>query len=73
MRSFEFITPRGDGKIERSWQCDRICYFTIGWKKGVTFTEQLCQISDVYDELFGVALLMMELMWRRSPVEYQSN
>ncbi|MEH2223750.1 hypothetical protein [Nostoc sp.] len=37
MRSFQFITPRGDGKIERSCQCDifdglrlRIRYFTTG-------------------------------------------
>ncbi|MDZ8096468.1 MAG: hypothetical protein RMZ42_31700 [Nostoc sp. DedQUE05] len=65
MRSFQFITPRGNGKIERSWQCDifstkryandelrlRICYFSIGLQKGVSFTEELFQISDVYDGL----------------------
>ncbi|MBE8971328.1 hypothetical protein IQ277_35605 [Nostocales cyanobacterium LEGE 12452] len=27
MRSFQFITPRRYGKIEHSWQCDRIRYF----------------------------------------------
>ncbi|WP_334899203.1 hypothetical protein [Nostoc sp.] len=43
MRSFQFITPRGDGKIERSCQCDRTC-------------DDAVDVGDVYDGLFGIAL-----------------
>ncbi|AUB34958.1 hypothetical protein COO91_00800 [Nostoc flagelliforme CCNUN1] len=40
MRSFQFITPRGDGKIERSWQCDRTC-------------DDAVDVGDFYDGLFS--------------------